>query len=241
MAVTFLDGTEIVMVGGVCLYVKDILSPTVINDICFSDVVESVWVKITSHGRPLIVGSIYRPPSTNTDYWNACVNQVEFILSLSRDVVILGDFNLQFHSDTNLCCKKIIEFVNLFELKQLITSPTRVTLDSKSIIDLIFTSVSERHLTSGVIPITLSDHFLTFTIMNFKLPSLPSKFITKRNYQTFNTEYFLHDLAFSPLFSRIPYMLNVEDAWGTWYNEFIRICNKHAPLMDHKIRVRSNP
>ena len=36
-------------------------------------------------------------------------------------------------------------------------------------------------------------------------------------------------------------MLNVEDAWGTWYNEFIRICNKNAPLMDHKIRVRSNP
>ena len=30
-------------------------------------------------------------------------------------------------------------------------------------------------------------------------------------------------------------MLNVEDAWGTWYNEFIRICNKHAPLKDHKI------
>ena len=68
--------------------------------------------------------------------------------------------------------KKLTEFANVFSLTQLISDPTRVTVDTESIIDLIFTTSPENHSKSGVIPIILSDHFLVFTVLNFKIPKL---------------------------------------------------------------------
>ena len=123
----------------------------------------------------------------------------------------------------------------------MVTSPTRVTMHSESIIDLIFTTVPHKHTLSGVIPVTMSDHYMVFSILREKLPHEKIKYVSKLNYNYFNVELFLYDIAFSNVFSSIFHCCDVTEAWELWLSEYIRICQKHAPINTHKIRDRNNP
>ena len=135
----------------------------------------------------MIVGSIYRPPSSLIDYWHKILLEIEYILSFGLDVIFLGDFNYHFSKDLNSCHKHIGELCDMCSFQQLIHLPTRVTLNTKTIIDLIFTSCPEKHAMSGVIPVTLSDHFMVYSVLNEMRPTIKlGKHIsvTKRNYNT---------------------------------------------------------
>ena len=77
-----------------------------------------------------------------------------------------------------------------------------MTLHTSNIIDLIFTTVPEKHI-SGVIPVTLSDHYMVYTILSQKVPAVSSRHVTKRNYKNFNADDFKRDIAMSNIFSRI--------------------------------------
>ena len=123
----------------------------------------------------------------------------------------------------------------------MVTSPTHVTMHSESIIDLILTTVPHKHTLSGVIPVTMSDHYMVFSILREKLPREKIKYVSKRNYNYFNVELFLYDIAFSNVFSSIFHCCDVTEAWELWLSEYIRICQKHAPINTHKIRDRNNP
>ena len=127
------------------------MSPVVINDSsCNNALFETDWVRITLHGKHAIIGSVYHPPSSSI-----ILKQVEYVLSLNKTVIILGDFNLYFNSDDSLCNKSLIELANTFSLTQLITDPMRITTCTQSIIDLIFATVPNIHSESGVIPLYL--------------------------------------------------------------------------------------
>ena len=54
------------------------------------------------------------------------------------------------------------EFCSLHGLKQLIVTPTRITVSKSSLLDHILTNTSENIPQSGVIDIGLSDHQLIF-------------------------------------------------------------------------------
>ena len=135
----------------------------------------------------------------------------------------------------------VVELCNTYSLEQLVTSPSRVTMHSESIIDLILTTVPHKHTLSGVIPVTMSDHYMVFSILREKLPREKIKYVSKRNYNYFNVELFLYDIAFSNVFSSIFHCCDVTEARELWLSEYIRICQKHAPINTHKIRDRNNP
>ena len=55
-----------------------------------------------------------------------------------------------------------MSILEVFGLHQLITKPTRVTKNSKSLIDLCITNSPDRIVDSGVIPLGISDHSLVY-------------------------------------------------------------------------------
>ena len=225
--------------GGVAMYIHQSLSPVRI-DIIDNDL-ESVWVYVASHGKKYIFGSIYRPPSSLSHYWEKLVVQFGDILSRSNNVIILGDFNFNYSVLEDICDKRLREICDTYSLAQLITEPTRVTLHTSNIIDLIFTTVPEKHHISGVIPVTLSDHYMVYTILSQKVPAVSSRHVTKRNYKNFNADDFKRDIAMSNIFSRIFYCKDVLKSWELWLREYIRICNKHAPICIHKVKDFNKP
>ena len=60
-------------------------------------------------------------------------------------------------------------------LTQLIVSPTRVTMNSRTLIDHMYTTCGDNHVLSGVVKTHVSDHFLTFTIVNCNDVNEPPK------------------------------------------------------------------
>ena len=60
--------------------------------------------------------------------------------------------------DYNL--KHMLDLCELFSFKQLIEEPTRVTLNTSSIIDHIATTRARNIVKSGVYEVSLSDHYM---------------------------------------------------------------------------------
>ena len=59
---------------------------------------------------------------------------------LSGNVIIMGDFNINMKIN-NYCQNKLTKIANAARLRQLVNEPTRITSDSETIIDLVFTNL----------------------------------------------------------------------------------------------------
>ena len=70
------------------------------------------------------------------------------------DVLILGDLNIDMLK-SHLCWDSTLD---LFGLDQLITSPTRTTPTSTSLIDLIYTNNPSAVVATDVSDLSISDH-----------------------------------------------------------------------------------
>ena len=103
--------------------------------------------------------------------------------------------NLAGVADSN--SSKLISVCEIFGLSQLITEPTRVTALSQSLIDLCITNTPDKIVTSGVMPLGISDHSLVYLIRktHYTIPGC-NKIISTRSFKNFNQEEFLADLEF---------------------------------------------
>ena len=88
---------------------------------------------------------------------------------------------------------------SLYQIDQLIDTPTRVTDTSATMIDLVLTNVKENIYASGVINLGISDHSLIYAVRKFMLAKTNLGVREIRDYKHFDTELFLED------FSRMPW------------------------------------
>ena len=75
-------------------------------------------------------------------------------------------------------------------MKQLISEPTRVTSNTASLIDIIMTTMPQKHKDSRVIKVTLSDHFMIYTDICYNI-KVKSKEITCRTFKNFDITRFI--------------------------------------------------
>ena len=127
----------------------------------------------------------------------------------------------------------------------MVSDYTRVTHCSKTIIDLIFSSNPEIHKCTKVFPISLSDHYLIYTIIDLgsssKTKEQTHREIRYRSYKNFNAEKFLDDIRHSSFITDVLNSENVNDAWFMFKEEFLKICNKHAPICVSRMKNRYCP
>ena len=226
--------------GGVALDVRNELQPSLMSDLFDSDV-ELVFVRIHIGNSPCIVGSIYRVPNANSSYLDLIIKQIEKVSVFNTKTIIMGDFNLNIHGESKGNIVKEIEV--LFQLTQLISDYTRVTSTSSTTLDLIFTNVPNKHIETGVIDKSASDHFFTFTTLSLKYKHKPKmhKYKRRRYAKFFNKELFLNDIVNSHVFNNIKSFNNVNIAWQEWKKEYLYLCNKHAPIRISHIKQVCNP
>ena len=110
------------------------------------------------------------------------------------EVIIMGDFNLDLRMNTN---RKWLNLIELFDLSQLISQPTRVTETSSTIIDHVYTSHPENISESFVSHYSISDHFPVCFSRKIKNRISKSDHITTlyRSFKTFNVDAFINDLS----------------------------------------------
>ena len=113
-----------------------------------------------------IISTFYRPPRCKAIFWSQVRDQIESVQDFSdENQIILGDLNRNYVFDENLFKNPIFKIEKEFDLKQLISSPTRCTEKSKTLLDVILTSDHSTHCSSGVVNCAISDHNLIYTLI----------------------------------------------------------------------------
>ena len=106
--------------------------------------IECIWTEILfPKTKSFLVGIIYRPPDSSK---HLCANfncKFESMLSTisaeNKECILSGDINCNFLVSSDH--KEMKSILTYFGLKQLIISPTRITRESKTLIDVICSNV----------------------------------------------------------------------------------------------------
>lgn len=202
--------------------------------------IECVWFEICiKHSASILIGFIYRHPDENIHWYENFSDMIDAVLLESKDYFILGDFNIDlFKSNTTWNDK-----IQLCNLEQMVTTPTRVTATSQTLIDHIYAS-NTAHIIEVCVPIyACSDHYpicITWKRKGAKIPRTGHKTISYRSYTKFIENNFLEDLtkgSFQNVYScTIP-----DDALSSWYKTFMTIYDKHVPLHTRRVKHTTKP
>lgn len=95
-------------------------------------------------------------------------------------------------------------------------------------------------LKAGVLHTSLSDHSLTYVILNQKSPKAKAIFKKVRTYKHFNADNFKADITKLPL-ARCGRLNDVDTAVLLWTELYLKVLNKHAPERMIKVRARPKP
>lgn len=130
--------------GGLCLNVKSSIDYVQCIEACNDCDIELLSISVErEYQKDIMVVLLYRPPQGNVD---AFLTQLRELLhkhynNMKQDLVILGDFNIDYQALNSPHFKKLQSLEKEFLLNQIVTNPTRVSLDKASLIDLIFTNI----------------------------------------------------------------------------------------------------
>ena len=158
--------------GGTLLYVKKGMNYKLRKDLqIYKPKLKSTFIEIVQNKERIIIGCLYRHPSVELSEFNNhyLSNLLDNLSHENKTVVLLGDFNtdlLKYDKDCNVSDFLDTMYSNL--LLPHIASPTRVTLNSETLIDNIFSNNYDSSFTSGKLVTTLSDHHAQFLLMEFK-------------------------------------------------------------------------
>ena len=159
-----------------------------------------------------------------------------------KAIVLLGDLNIDYKIDESLSENPIHLIENLYFLNQIVTKPTRVTRDSSKCLDLILSSVPEKHKLCDVAKLGLSDHYLVYTSIDYDVRPVKHKTVRFRDYKHFNQEAFFDDIKSCSFFEKYQGdYLEDESLWISWRTGFLNICDKHAPIKAVRVKDRYCP
>ena len=128
----------------------------------------------------------------------------------------------------------------MYQYKQLIQEPTRVTKNTKSLIDHFFTNKRENIVTTGVSKTTVSDHYLIYGVRRFPSLEVNTRIIEFRDLKNLNERAFLDDIRSLATLNLHQYV-SANEMWLVWKENFAKICDKHAPIKKRIIQNKSNP
>ena len=156
---------------------------------------------------------------------------IDKFTSTGKNVCLLSDYNLCLQKIEN--CNYSRDFLLAIQscfLLPTIDKPTRVHKNSASLIDNIFVHNPEQVLISGNLITDVSDHFLQFCILTPR-DKIKRKQIKKRDVSHFDPYSLNSDLATINWSCIIKtHANNVDELFSTFYRNFNKIVNKHAPI-----------
>ena len=149
------------------LYIDNSLNCKVIENMttAIDDLMECITVEICmGKQKNIICSCVYRAPDSSIEQFKDSM-EVLFASCDQKVTFICGDYNIDLMNPKKH--RMTEEFVNSMyslSLYPLITKPSRITVDSATVIDNIFTNYMENGLVSGLLMTDISDHLPVFVI-----------------------------------------------------------------------------
>ena len=228
--------------GGVCCYIKN--SIDFIERKYIGKAIESIWFSVKYKDKQIIFGTIYRPPNSTSVYYDNILSEIQRARDVCNHVIVMGDLNYNYVHDDTLSKNPVYNIEMLFDMKQLIKDPTRTTMSTKSLLDIILSSDYEQHENTTVINTSMSDHDCVYTeykpVSSFRKQK--HKQINYRDFKMFDEKLFLKDLREDPYISNLEFdESELCKRWELFKKSFITIANKHAPMKMMRAKERYYP
>lgn len=224
--------------GGVGIYVRnDIVCKEVLTDFTSIDGLEYLFLVVKISNLQLLVCVMYRAPSSNAAQAVEHIdNLLSFITPQYENICILGDVNIdQTHDNILADCLLAYDFI------QIINEPTRITVSTEKLIDVIFINNSDLILNSGTMDSSfISDHRVVYGDLNLYLHHIEPKIITYRDFRDFSHGLFSSDLE-SVHWDEIFYLNSIDDKIKFLSDNILMLFDKHAPYITSRVTKHYAP
>ena len=225
--------------GGLITYVLDKHAPNSesLDDMSVSNEhIEAQWICIhRPNCKNVFVCNTYRPPSGDLkkaiSYLDECLKTINIRKS---EVFILGDMNVNYKNKRSPIFKKLNFFAQSNSLTQYISTTTRNTDKTNSLIDIVLTN-SKFVSSSGTLEHFVSDHQPTYIVHKKSRDMRPKVEFTGRSYRNFNAEVFRNRLAAAD-WTEFYKSENTEQAWSLPQEHIIGILDIMCPVRTFRIK-----
>ena len=163
---------------------------------------------------------------------------LELVSIENKEILMLGDLNCNYLVNSDH--KEIKHIISASGLKQLIKSPTRITNQSSTLVDVICSNEPQNINITKVIPTGLSDHEMVGCTRKLNSIKQPSRDILCRNYANYNPALFCEDIK-SEGFEEIYSKTCINSALEKFNSILNRNIDKHAPVIKKRVKGRLCP
>ena len=204
----------------------------------FEKKIESTFIKILNKKQiNLIIGCVYKNPKHEVkDFTNTHMTPLlDKLSNENKDIRIMGDFNVNLincNDDKNI--SNFLDTMLSHSFLPFITTPTRITRNTKTLIENIFYNKPVNDIMSGNLSSIISDHLIQFLIE-------PSKFTDKSPQMVYKQRYYKN-------FDKLQFRADlIKVNWGSFCHDpdqnsavehFLkiveRLLDKHAPYKNIK-------
>ena len=227
--------------GGLLLYFRKSLNCKRRPDLEISKI-ETLLTEVTlTNTKPFLICTLYRPPSAASEWIDLLEEELSVAQTTGLEMIIMGDLNIDFQACSN---NKWLNLVQLFDLTQLVTKPTRITQYSSTLLDHVNTTNPENISECYVPSYSISDHFpVCFSRKtNCKISKNEHITTTYRSFKNFNETHFLQDLATDlGSFSDILVDSDINEACFTWIKTIQHQLDHHAPVKSRIVKHKRLP
>ena len=163
--------------GGVGVYISNQIEYSIRDDLSLNLLTcEDIWLNVTvkanntpnckkPHYENLVVGVIYRHPDNKYSAFSESLSKSLHILNENKsNYVLVGDFNI--NAEKYSVASYATNFLNCTSslgCNLFINKPTRVTKNSSSIVDHVYSNLPTCNLENYVVKSDVSDHYGTLT------------------------------------------------------------------------------
>nr|CAH7733641.1 unnamed protein product [Callosobruchus chinensis] len=224
--------------SGVLFYISNRFKCEVID---VSDDIEQLFIKVVFRKCVFVIGVVYKPPLVNYKHFiDSLETSLTIAAAYSENIICIGDVNVNFLDNNCLPTIYFNSMLNSLEMSQMITEPTRITLQSESLIDVLLSNCNTLVETTFVDSVSFSDHDCVCGILNCEKPTIEPKIITYRDFKNFNEDEFINDLNNANLDS-IFYIYDIDEKVNSFCEMLLRIFDKHIPLKTVKVTKKRAP
>jgi len=218
--------------GGVVLYVSNALPFSPIDFAVSPASVSTDMVGVTIFLRSvrIAVFSVYRPPRAPLSDLSFLESRLTYAACCTDAIICMGDLNIDMLCGSSPGVSRLNDIMSLLSLRQIVNSPTRITCNTSTLLDLILISSSIGIAESGVDDLAhISDHLTVFAHLTLAKPRRLPRTSLKRDLYNIPDELLLRDLA-AVNWSLIHDAVDINEMVRIFTSSIMSIFDRLAPL-----------
>lgn len=153
--------------GGCMLYFSEHLDLVEKKQSKEHDNIEAIWADLTLHSQKVCIAVIYRPPD-DRGFFTLFEKHIEHLKTKKKNILKMGDLNSDMFDKANANEKKLNEILKSQRLQNIIKELTRITENTKTLIDVLLVSNPDKVERSGVFDVGIADHRMIYSIPKYQ-------------------------------------------------------------------------